>query len=31
MNNLYGLVMSEYPPYEGFEWLKNVDKLDVNL
>ena len=22
MNNLYGWVMSEYLPYEGFEWLK---------
>ena len=21
--------MSEYLPYEGFEWLKNVDELDV--
>ena len=31
MNNLYGRPMSEYLPYEGFEWLKNVDKLDVML
>ena len=21
--------MSEYLPYEGFKWLKNVDELDV--
>ena len=28
-NNLYGWVMSKYLPYEGFRWLKNVDKLDV--
>ena len=29
MNNLYGRAMSEYLPYEGFEWLKNVDGFDV--
>ena len=29
MNNLYGWLMSEYLPYEGFKWLKNVDELDV--
>ena len=29
MNNLYGWAMSEYLPYEGFEWLKNVDKFEV--
>ena len=29
MNNLYGLAMSEYLPYEGFKWLKNVDEFDV--
>ena len=28
-NNLYGRTMSEYLPYSEFEWLKNVDKLDV--
>ena len=21
--------MSEYLPYEGFKWLKNVDQFDV--
>ena len=29
MNNLYGWAMSEYLPYEGFKWLKNVDKFEV--
>ena len=29
MNNLYVWAMSEYLPYEGFEWLKNVDEFDV--
>ena len=29
MNNLYGWTMSQYLPYEGFTWLKNVDKFDV--
>ena len=28
-NNLYGWEMSEYLPYREFEWLRNVDKLDV--
>ena len=28
-NNLYGWSMSEYLPYGEFEWLENVDKLDV--
>ena len=28
-NNLYGWTMSEYLPYEEFEWLKNVDQFDV--
>ena len=28
-NNLYGWAMSEYRPYGEFEWLKNVDKLDI--
>ena len=29
-NNLYGWSMSEYLPYAEFNWLKNVDKFDVN-
>ena len=29
MNNLYGSAISEYIPYEGSKWLKNVDKFDV--
>ena len=29
MNNLYDWSMSEYLPYEGFEWLKNVDEFDA--
>ena len=29
MNNLYGWTMSEYLPYEGFKWLKNIDKFDI--
>ena len=31
MNNLYGWAMGEYLPYEGFEWLKNVDEFDLML
>ena len=30
MNNLYGCGMSDYLPYGGFKWLKNVDGFDVN-
>ena len=30
MNNLYGWAMSEYLPYGGFKWLKNVDGFDVD-
>ena len=30
MNNLYGWAMSNYLPYGGFRWLKNVDMFDVN-
>ena len=30
MNNSYGWGLSEYLPYGGFEWLKNVDGFDVN-
>ena len=28
-NNFYGWARSEYLPHSEFEWLKNVDKLDV--
>ena len=28
-NNLYGWSISEYLPYKEFEWLENVDELDV--
>ena len=28
-NNLNGWGISQYLPYEGFKWLKNVDKSDV--
>ena len=31
MNNLYGWRLSEYLPYGGYKWLKNVDEFDVNL
>ena len=31
INNFYGWGMSDYLPYSGFKWLKNVDNLDVNL
>ena len=30
MNNLFRWAMSEYLPYGGFKWLKNVDGFDVN-
>ena len=30
MNNLYGWAMSEYLPYDEFEWLENIDELDIN-
>ena len=29
INNLYGWAMSEYLPYGGFRWLKNVDEFGV--
>ena len=29
MNNLYGWGLSEYLPYGGFKWLKNVYGFDV--
>ena len=28
-NNLYGWTMSEYLPYEKFEWLENIDGFNV--
>ena len=28
MNNLYGWLVSEHLPFEGFEWLKIVDEFD---
>ena len=30
INNLYGWRMGSYLPYGRFQWLKNVDGLDVN-
>ena len=30
MNNFYGWAMSEYFPYGGFKWLRNVDEFDVS-
>ena len=30
VNNLYDCGMSDYLPYDGFKWLKNVDNFDVN-
>ena len=29
MNNLHGWAMGKYLPYEGFKWLKNIDKFDI--
>ena len=29
MNNFYDWAMSEYLPYKGFKWLKNIDKFDI--
>ena len=29
MNNLYGWEMSEYLPYEGFKWVKNINEFNV--
>ena len=30
MNNLYRWAMSEYLPYEEFQWLENIDEFDIN-
>ena len=30
MNNLYGWTMTEYLPYNEFEWLENIDEFDIN-
>ena len=30
MNNLYGWAISEYLPYEEFQWLENTDEFDIN-
>ena len=30
MNNLYGWAVSDYLPYGGIKWLKNVDNFDAN-
>ena len=29
MNNLYGWGLSEYLPYGGFKWLKNINGFDM--
>ena len=29
MNNLYGWVVREHLPYEGFKWLKNIDTFNI--
>ena len=29
-NIFYGWSISEYLPYEEFEWLENIDEFDVN-
>ena len=29
MNNLYGWGLTEYLPYGGFKWLKNVDGFNI--
>ena len=30
-NNLYGFAMSEPLPVDGFEWLKDLSKIDGNF
>ena len=29
MNNSYGYAMSEYLPYGGFKWLRNINEFEV--
>ena len=31
MNNLYGHTMSQYLPYWGFKWVKNIDKIKQKI
>ena len=31
MFNLYGHAMSQYLPYGGFKWVKNIDKYKQKL
>ena len=31
MFNLYGHAMSQYLPYGGFKWVKNIDKIKQKL
>ena len=31
MNNLYGHAMSQYLPYRGFKWVKNIYKIQQKL
>ena len=31
MNNLYGHAMSQYLPYVGFKWVKNIDNFEQKL
>ena len=29
-NNFYGWAMGEFLPYKKFDWVKNVDRFDIN-
>ena len=31
MNNLHGHAMSQYLPYRGFKWVKDIDKIKQKL